>query len=64
MSANASEGHADKVEIGVEPVNLKRILDVIRRCAVAVVVGVLLRNAKLVCALHDRDVSKEFSFEH
>ena len=37
------EGHADKVEVGIEAVNLERILDVVVGRAVAVVVGVLAR---------------------
>ena len=38
------ERHADEVKIGVEAVNLDRILDVVARRAVAVVVGIGARG--------------------
>ena len=41
------EGHADKVEVRVEAVDLERILDVVGRRAVAVVVGILALPAWL-----------------
>ncbi len=40
------EGHADKVEVGVEAVDLEGILDVVGGRAVAVVVGVLCRRPR------------------
>ena len=44
------EGHADKVEVGIEAVDLKRILHVVVSRPVAVVVGIVLLVARRAVA--------------
>src|SRR5437588_11914047 len=43
------EGHADKVEVGIETVNLEGILDVVARRAIAIVVGIVRNLSARSC---------------
>ena len=52
------EGHADKVEIGIEAVDLKRYVDVVARAAVAIVVDVLVSVAARIRPLLEADIGR------
>src|SRR5256885_6436891 len=53
------EGHSDKVEAGVEPVDLDGILDIVRRRTIAIVIGILAAACGSGNRSEERRVGKE-----